>query len=87
MLNGKGDQAVLTASYEEDRQRALLDRTKFSADELGHLEIESWQGINPPTNLDINLREQHPFPTESSPGTYDVREARPELGETSDVGL
>jgi hypothetical protein len=43
-LHGKGNQKFLTKDYEEDRQRALEDRTRFSEDELTNLEITTDQG-------------------------------------------
>ena len=44
MLNGKGDQKFLTKEYEEDRQKALEDRTRFTDAELEELEITADQG-------------------------------------------
>lgn len=44
MLHGRGNQKFLTKSYEEDRQKALEDRTKFTDAELADLEITNDQG-------------------------------------------
>lgn len=44
MLTGRGNQKFLKKSYEEDRQKALEERTKFTDDELTDLEITTDQG-------------------------------------------
>ena len=44
MLHGRGDQKFLTKSYEEDRQKALEDRTRYTDDELTELDITADQG-------------------------------------------
>jgi len=45
MLNGNGpNQRFLRKSYEEDRQKALEDRTRYTDDELTELEITNDQG-------------------------------------------
>lgn len=46
MLHGYGNQKFLRTSYEEKRNRALYDRTKFTHEELVDLEVtETGQGI------------------------------------------
>ncbi|MBE3094894.1 MAG: hypothetical protein IMZ52_07660 [Actinobacteria bacterium] len=44
MLHGRGNQKFLTKEYEEDRQEALENRTKFTDAELTDLEITTDQG-------------------------------------------
>jgi len=45
MLNGNGpNQRFLRKSYEEDRQKALEDRTRYTDEELAKLDITNDQG-------------------------------------------
>lgn len=86
MLHGKGDQAILTKTREEDRQEALEDKTGLTADEIITLEITGSQGGGR-TSSDSFVLEQFPFPTDSTirqKQKLDVRKVRPELGEMSD---
>ena len=60
MLHGYGpDQRFLKKSYEEDRQKALLDRTKFTDAELEELEISVSEGAG---NTDRSNTEIYQFP-------------------------
>lgn len=43
-LHARGNQKFLTKEYEEDRQKALENRTKFTDAELANLEITNDQG-------------------------------------------
>lgn len=86
MLHGKGNQAILTKTREEDRQEALEDKTGLTADEIITLEITGSQGGGR-TSSDSFVLQQFPFPVDSTikqKQKLDVRKVRPELGEMSD---
>jgi len=80
-LNGKGNQQFLKKSYEADRQKALLDRTRFTDEELENLEITGMQGTG---RTDYRKYQvwQWPYPTDNSirrKKKIDLRE-RPQIG-------
>lgn len=72
----------MTKSYEDDRKKALEDRTKFTDSELSNLEIEAYQGTGR-TNPDTYIIKQYPYPTNGSIRTrqkIDTRTAVHKLG-------
>ena len=62
ILHGKGNQKFLTKEYEEDRQKALEDRTRFTDAELTDLEITVDQGRGKTDHRKYEIW-QWPFPT------------------------
>jgi len=86
MLTGKGNQAILTKKREEERCKAMEDKTGYTSEELETLELTgSWGGGR--TSSESFEIEQHPFPTDPSIRTkqkLDIRKVKPELGEMSD---
>ena len=82
MLNGKGNQYWMTKQYEEDRVKALEDRTKFDSDDLSILDIEDMQGRGD-TNDDSFEFTQFPFPMDGAIKTkskLDIRDVDPTIG-------
>jgi len=86
MLNGYGNQKYLKKSYEEDRQKALLDREGYSAIELADLEISALQGGGA-TNPKTWQIWQDPFPIDPSIRSRQkvyINKLLPKIGEGSD---
>ena len=82
MLHGKGNQIWYTKEYESDRIDAMLDRTKFTDDELEALEVEFPQGGGR-TNPESFVIKQNPFPTMAKirrKKNIDVRDVVPKIG-------
>ena len=72
----------MTQKYEDDRKKALEDRTKFTDKELENLEIEAYQGTGR-TNPDTYIIKQYPYPIDGSIRTrqkVDTRQVVPKLG-------
>jgi len=87
MLHGQGDnQKWLKKSYEEDRQKALLDREGFSDEELEDLEVSVPQGGGS-TDPNTWYIWQDPFPIDASvrprKKVY-INKLLPRVGEGSD---
>ena len=86
MLHGYGSQKFLKKSYLEDRQKALLDRTKFTSDELEDLEIGDREGTGR-TDRDNTKIWQFPYPVDTTvrpKSKVNIRDVDPTLGEQSD---
>jgi len=86
MLHGYGSQKFLKKSYLEDRQKALLDRTKFTSDELEDLEIGDREGTGR-TDRDNTKIWQFPYPVDTTvrpKSKMNIRDVDPTLGEISD---
>jgi len=87
VLDGLGDQNILTKKYNEDRNKALYDRTKYTAEELADLEINSLQGDGK-RDPDSYTIEQFPYPMDPTirkKKDIDIRAVDPSIGEMSDV--
>jgi len=83
MQHGKGSQYWMTKSYEDDRQRGLEDRSKFTTAELEELDITSPSQGGGKTNSDSYEIDQFPFPMDQSirqRKTIDLREEDPSIG-------
>jgi len=86
MLHGYGDQQFLKKSYEEDRQKALLDNSLFTTTELNNLGVSGSKGGG---ETDVTKTEiwQFPFPIDSSVRPrkkVNIRDVDPTIGEMSD---
>jgi len=82
ILHGKGDQLWMTKSFEEDRLKALDDRTLFTDAELTTLELTESQGQGK-YDVDTWSIKQYPFPLETSIRKrikIDIRKAKPKIG-------
>ena len=84
MLTGTGSQAWMTAKYQEKREKALKDRTKYSDERLEEVDI-----LDKPahgggrTNDDIYEIDQFPFPLDQSIRSrkkIDIRKEDPRVG-------
>lgn len=62
ILHGKGTQLWFTQEYEDDRNDALLDRTKFTDAELVELDVPFPKGAGRHNPDSFNIK-QFPFPT------------------------
>lgn len=83
MLDGRGDQQFLTQKHEKNRRKALLDRTKFSDDELEELEVSFPQGGGM-TRDDVYTVDQYLYPMDSTirkRKSVDLREVDPSIGD------
>jgi hypothetical protein len=86
VLDGLGDQQFLTKKYNDDRNKALYDRTKFTNAELTNLELNSLQGDGK-RDPDSYTIEQFPYPMDPSirrKKDIDIRVVDPSIGEQSD---
>ena len=87
MLHGYGsDQRFLKVSYEDDRSKALEDRTKYSTEELNEWEIvfPDGGGMTNPESFEM---KQFPFPIDSTVRprkTIYIPAVDPKIGEMSD---
>jgi len=85
VLDGKGNQKILTKSYHEDRDKALYDRSKFTDTERANLEITQFQGTD--RDPDLHTIEQYPYPmdpTIKKKKNINIRKTDPTIGELSD---
>ena len=89
MLHGKGDQYWMTEDYEEDRRKALKDRTKYSDERLEDVDVLDDETLGDgKTNPDSYEIKQFPFPVNQSirdRKELDLRQVDPRRGEQSDV--
>jgi hypothetical protein len=65
MLHGKGNQAFLTESFEEERQKGLKEKTNLTEEEQDYYEISGSQGGGS-TLSDTFLIKQYPFPEDTT---------------------
>ena len=72
--------AFLTKEFEEDRQRALEDRTRYTDAELDTLGITATQGGGE-TNDDSYEIKTFPFPLAESHDKIDIRKVDPRIGD------
>jgi len=82
MLHGRGEQYWMTKTYEDDRLKALDDRTLFTDEDLDELDIEDTQGVGK-YDVDTWTVKQNPFPINTSVRKkikIDVRKSRPQVG-------
>ena len=80
VLSGKGSMAFLTQEFEEDRQRALEDRTRFTDAELDTLGITATQGGGE-TDEDSFEIKTFPYPLDKAREKIDIREVDPRIGD------
>jgi len=90
MLHGKGignwnstSQSWMTKSYEETRQKAMEDKSKYTDKELKIYEISGAQGGGM-TNHEKFEVKQFPFPTDPSirkKETIDIRKVDPKISD------
>ena len=83
MLHGKGDQLWMTNDYEDERKKALEDRTKYTDTELAELEATGIACGGGATNDDTYIVEQSPYPTNTSirqKKDIDIRDVDPSIG-------
>lgn len=74
MLLTKGDGKRFSRKWNEDRARALIDSTKFTADELTDLDVNSTEGrgVNNRHTYEVEIVPVDPN-TRGSKGKYDMR--------------
>ena len=77
--NSKNDQSFLTETFEKKRRKCLLDKSKFTSEEITQYEVSGAQGggITNPNTYGI---KQFPFPIEHKKKVVDVR-TDPRIGE------
>jgi len=84
MLHGKGSQYWMTNTYEEKRQKALEDRTKYSDSVLSDLDVLTDTTLGGgKTDPDTYQIKQFPFPIDSSiksKKAVDIRNVDPRIG-------
>ena len=85
LLHGKGDQYFLTKEYQEKREKALRDRTKYVDATLDDLDLldDTTLGGGKTDNSNYMIK-QFPFPLDSSiksKKTLDIRIADPRISD------
>ena len=84
MLTGKGDTYWMTNSYQKDRNKALLDRSKFNDAQLALLDITDDTKGTGETDDDNFTVKQFPYPQDTSIRSrkdVDLREVDPRIGD------
>ena len=67
MLTGLGNQAWMKESYEDDRRKALDDRTKYSDEELEILDLDDNISLGGgKTNPKSYVINQYPYPQDTA---------------------
>ena len=80
VLNGRGTQKFLTKSFEEDRQKALENRNRYTDAELEYLEITADQGRGRTDYRKYQMKQWIPLSVSiRSRKKIDLRE-RPQIG-------
>ena len=88
MLHGKGDQYWMTNTYEDDRNKVMLDRTKYDNDKLTEVDLlDKPQYGGGRTNPDTWEIWQYPFPMDTSirqRKKVNIKNLDPAVGDGSD---
>jgi len=82
MLSGFGNQEWMTESFEESRQKALKDRTKFTDEELEILELDSDVSLGGGDSYYKSFEiKQFPYPKDTYREKLDLRINSPKIGD------
>lgn len=84
MLSGRGDQEWMKKSFQDDKNRALEDRTTYTDAELERLEITTIDKGGGETDSDNFRVKQFPFPLDTAiraKKEYDLRYVNKKVGE------
>jgi hypothetical protein len=74
VLSTANDGKYLSKKWQEDRQAALVDRSRFTADELTWLEITSTQGIVIEADDRLYQADTVPLDPLTRRSKYDIRD-------------
>ena len=84
MLSGFGNQALIKESYEDDRRKALKNRSKFTSTELEVLDLDDDVSLGGGmTDEKSYLIDQYPYPQDTAIRSrlkMDLRIRNPKVG-------